>query len=83
MQQTDINTTKMDDVVQSCYYYSPYGNNQPHHSVDQEQQVRQEEQTLSEKHHGGDCEKKLSVNMKLIQQYKACDRACDPESADL
>lgn len=47
VQQTDVNTTKMDDVVQSCYHHSPYCDNQSHHGVDQEQQVRQEEQTLS------------------------------------
>lgn len=47
VQQTDVNTTKMDDVVQSCYHYSPYSDYQSKHSVDQEQQVRQEEETLS------------------------------------
>lgn len=61
MQETDINTTEMDDVVQSCYYYSPYANNQSQQGVDQEEQVREEEQTLSERHH----KQKVSVSMKL------------------
>lgn len=47
MQQTNVNATEMDDVVQGCYHHSPYSNNQSHHSVDQEEQIRQEEQTLS------------------------------------
>lgn len=51
MQQTDVNAAEVDDVVQSGYDYSPYSDYQPHHSVDQEQQVRQKKQTLSGKHH--------------------------------
>ncbi len=50
MQQTDVNSTKMDDVVQSCYHHPPYGNDQSDNSVDQEQQVRQQEQTLPANH---------------------------------
>ena len=49
--QTDVYTAEMDDVVQSCYHQSPYCNNQSHHNVDHKQQVRQEEQTLPESHH--------------------------------
>lgn len=51
VEQTNVNTAKMDDVVQSCYHQSPYGNDQSHHHVDHKQQVRQEEQTLSESRH--------------------------------
>lgn len=51
VQQTDVNAAEMDDVVQSCYHHSPDCDYQPDQGVDQEEQVRQEKQTLSANHH--------------------------------
>lgn len=49
VQEADVDTAKMDDVKQSCDHHSPYSDNQSHHNVDEEQQVRQQEETLPEK----------------------------------
>lgn len=47
VQQANVNATQVNNVVQGCYHHSPYSSNQSHHGVDQKEEVRQEEQTLS------------------------------------
>lgn len=58
MQQADVNTTQMQDVVQSCDHNSPDSNDQSSHSVDEEEQVGQKEEAVS----GNQCEKKSEKN---------------------
>lgn len=48
MEKTDVNPTKVDDVVQGCYHHSPNSNNQPQHNVDHKQQVGEKKEALSE-----------------------------------
>lgn len=47
MQQTDVDAAQVKDVVQGRYHHPPYCNYQSNHGVDEEQQVRQQEETLS------------------------------------
>lgn len=60
VQQTEINASKMEDVVQRRDHHPPNCDNQTHDCVDQEEQVRQEEQTLS----GGEKKKRSRLKQK-------------------
>lgn len=47
VQQANVNAAQVNNVVQSCYHHSPYSSNRSHHSVDQKEEIGQEEKTLS------------------------------------
>lgn len=47
MQQANVDAAQVNDVVQGRYHHPPYSSNQSHHGVDQKEEIRQEEKTLS------------------------------------
>lgn len=47
MQQANVNAAQVDDVVQGRDHHPPYSSDQSHHGVDQEEEIRQEEEALS------------------------------------